>query len=400
MRILHVLAKLDRGGVETWLMQLLRHVDRSRYEMDFVVHTTDPGAYDNQVRALGAKIIPCLHSSNPLQYAVNFGKILKSYGPYDCIHSHVHHYSGFVLFLGRLYGVPARIAHSHTGQVEAEAGPVRKAYLTAMRQLISWNANAVIAVSQVAADSLLTARKRDGRCLILPCGVDVTKFDAPSDRVHIRKSLDISPEAHVIGHVGRFVELKNHRKIIEIARELCPTDPSAHFLLVGDGPLRPLVEAEIANCGLRSRFTLTGNRADVPHLLQGAMDLFLFPSKYEGLPVALMEAQLAGLTCVASDSITREAALHPFAVEWMPLEASSAEWAHTLRSRLARQKRHVVTPAARSRVSIQTSAQQLMHIYHSLVEEQVDGVHQETRFFVPERSRTQPAEDAEIPTLL
>ena len=91
MRILHVLGKLDRGGVETWLVQLLGQVDRAHYEMDFLVHTTVPGAYDDEIKALGAKIIPCLHTSNPIHYAMNFRKALKAYGPYDCVHSHVYH---------------------------------------------------------------------------------------------------------------------------------------------------------------------------------------------------------------------------------------------------------------------------------------------------------------------
>src|SRR5512142_1732843 len=113
MRILHVLGKLDRGGVEAWLVQLLGHIDRSRYEMDFVVHTEDPGAYDDQVRSMGAKIIPCLHTNRPLEYAKNLAKILQQHGPYDCMHSHVHHYSGYVLLLARMHGIPLRIAQSH-----------------------------------------------------------------------------------------------------------------------------------------------------------------------------------------------------------------------------------------------------------------------------------------------
>ncbi len=116
MRILHVLGKLDRGGVETWLVQVLRHVDRQKYQMDFLVHSASPGAYDEEVRALGSRIIPCLGHSNPAMYARNFRRVLREYGPYDVVHSHVHHYSGYVLMLRRSCAVyPCGIAHSHNG---------------------------------------------------------------------------------------------------------------------------------------------------------------------------------------------------------------------------------------------------------------------------------------------
>src|ERR1039457_6645428 len=106
MRILHVVGKLDYGGVETWLVQVLRHIDRQKYQMDFLVHTTDRGLYDEEVRALGSRIVPCLSHTHPLQYAFNFRRALRQYGPYDVVHSHVHHYSGYVLLLAAMAGVP------------------------------------------------------------------------------------------------------------------------------------------------------------------------------------------------------------------------------------------------------------------------------------------------------
>src|ERR1700733_11910503 len=131
MRILHVLGKLDRGGVETWLVQVLRHIDRQKYQMDFLVHSESPGAYDEEVRALGSRIIPCLHPSNPVMYARNFRRALRQYGPYDVVHSHVHHYSGYVLTLAAMWGVPVRIAHSHndTRAAEASTSIGRREYL-------------------------------------------------------------------------------------------------------------------------------------------------------------------------------------------------------------------------------------------------------------------------------
>jgi glycosyltransferase involved in cell wall biosynthesis len=365
MRILHVLGKLDRGGVETWLVQLLEHVDRSRYQMDFVVHTTNPGAYDEQIRSLGAKIIPCLHTDRPIEYARHFREILSVHGPYDCIHSHVHHYSGYVLLLARMYGVPIRIAHSHTADPEEGAGSVRRAYLGFMRKLIAWNATAGITVSELAGDSLFPSWRNDPRWLLVPYGIDIERFRNPGDSATMLAALGIPPAAKVVGHVGRFVDVKNHQKILEIAKELCAADPNVHFLLLGDGPLRPKIEAEIASSGLGSRFTLTGNRPDVPQVLQSAMDAFLFPSKYEGLPIALMEAQLAGLSCVASDAITPESALNPLLVHWMSLSAPASAWADSLRKILASAEKPAVEPAVRKRLSIESCVCNLTQLYDS-----------------------------------
>ena len=366
MRILHVIGKLDPGGVETWLVQLLHQVDQSRYQMDFLVHTEEAGAYDDQVRAMGANIIPFLHPDRPLAYAKNFRAALKGYGPYDCVHSHVHHYSGYVLLLARLSGVPIRIAHGHTGKLELNASLMRKTYLSLMRTLIGQNSTAALVVSELAGNSLTSSWRSNRRWHLLPYGIEMRRFNDRNDLPNLRSFLGIPQLVPVVGHVGRFADVKNHKKIVEIARELHRIDPKIHFLLVGDGPLRPQVEAEIRGAGLKDHFSLTGNRVDVPAILQHAMDIFLFPSKYEGLPIALMEAQLAGLPCVASDSITPEAALGPGMVTWLPVTESAAHWATTIRNVISRGETHSVSPEVRERLSIESCCRELMQHYDRL----------------------------------
>ena len=169
MKILHVVGSLDRGGAETWLTQMLRHIDRQVYSMDFLVHTTEPGALDKEVMELGARIVPCLprlNDGNPLQYARNFRRILRECGPYDCVHSHIHHSSGYVLMLAAMMGVPVRIAHSHndTSAIDRTCPSLRRMYSSGMDMLIRRFATLGIAVSRSAAPSLFspswTADKR------------------------------------------------------------------------------------------------------------------------------------------------------------------------------------------------------------------------------------------------
>lgn len=367
MKILHVLGKFDHGGVETWLVQLLAQMDRSRYQMDFIVHTTEPGAYDQQILEKGARIIPCLHTHNPVQYAKNFFSILKEYGPYDCVHSHVQYYSGYVLLLASMAGVPARIAHTHTADPEEGTGFTRQMYRGAMRALIQANVSAGIAVSKFAGRALVPSWERDARWRLIPYGIDTSRFTEVIDREQLRNELGIPAGAWVVGHVGRFVDVKNHPKILEVAEVLCKRDPNVHLLFVGAGVLRPGIEAQVAALGLTKRVTFAGLRPDVPRVLQGAMDAFLFPSKYEGLPIALMEAQLAGLSCVASDVITPEAALHQDMVKWLSLSQPAEIWADALQEIQQRQTPVAVAADIREKMSIQSCTQQIKDLYGQLV---------------------------------
>jgi glycosyltransferase involved in cell wall biosynthesis len=333
MRILHVLGKLDRGGVETWLVQLLQNIDRKQYRMDFLVHTTDPGAYDEDVRALGSRIIPCLNPSNPVRYAVNFRRILNQYGPYDVIHSHVHHFSGYVLMLAAMSGVKVRIAHSHSDARQAKGSQTvaRRAYLRIMQAMISTVATGGLAVSTEAGCDLFGSHRcPTERWKLQHLGIDLSRFDVPVDAHKVRGSLGIPPDALVIGHVGRFCEPKNHAFFVDIARELVRTETRCFFLLVGEGSLRVAIEEKVRNYGLAKHFLFAGIRSDVPTLMKGAMDILLFPSLYEGLPITLLEAQAAGLRCLISNVISHEADLVPELIRRESLDRTPTEWASSL----------------------------------------------------------------------
>jgi glycosyltransferase involved in cell wall biosynthesis len=362
MRILHVLGKLDRGGVETWLVQVLRHVDRRKYQMDFLVHTTEPGAYDDEVRSLGSRIIPCLDPSKPVTYARNFRRVLCEYGPYDVVHSHVHHYSGYVLMLAAMCGVPVRIAHSHTSAPETSSGLPRKAYLSLMRALITRNASLGMIISSLAGDSLIPTWRQDKRWHLRPYGIETAPFNAHVDRDAIRRSLGIAPTARVVAHVGRFVAVKNHALMVRIADEFREMDFDTMFLLIGDGPLRAEVESLVRSRALSGRFVFTGVRDDIPQLLKAA-DAFVFPSFYEGLGIALMEAQFAGLSCVASDVVPREGELFPGAVTWMPLTGSPKAWAEALQKAIATARSWTISEPVREKYSIGSSVSHVLKLY-------------------------------------
>src|SRR5262245_22629351 len=131
LRILHVVGAMNHAGIETWLMHVLRNIDRDRFRLDFLTHSLKPGAYDEEIRSLGSALHPCLSPSRPSSYARNFRRVLRESGPYDIVHSHVHHFTGYVMWLSRKAGVPVRVAHSHsdTARKDAASSFLRRSYL-------------------------------------------------------------------------------------------------------------------------------------------------------------------------------------------------------------------------------------------------------------------------------
>jgi glycosyltransferase involved in cell wall biosynthesis len=337
IRILHVVGMMHRGGVETWLMHILRNIDRKVFHIDFLVGTTDPCDYDDEIRALGSRIIPCLGRSNPVKFAQTFTQILHEYGPYDVVHSHIHHYSGYILRLAHQAGVPIRVCHSHTDSsvLETKASWLRRLYLQLMNSWIDRHATIGLGCSDLASIDLFGKQWReDPRWQSYYCSVDLTPFQTPVDATTARAELGIPATAFVIGHVGRFLELKNHAFLLEILIEVLKQEPQAYLLLVGEGPLRQTIEQQAVTKGIEQHTIFAGSRPDVPRLMLGAMDVFVMPSICEGLPLVGIEVQAAGLPTFFADVITEEVCIVKQLVTRLSLSEPASVWAdEILRSR-------------------------------------------------------------------
>ncbi len=327
-RVLQVVRSMDRGGVENWLMNILRRLDRRRVRMDFLVHTTHPGVHDPEIALHGSRIFRCTSPLWSPGYPVRIGRILRHFGPYDAVHSHVHHFSGYLVTLAASAGIPSRIAHSHsdTAALDARTGMLRRGYLHLMRRLLGADATRLVAVSRRAASALFgESWSLDPRSLVLHCGIDLADFRR-MPTAPVRETYGLTDSDFVVGHVGRFDAPKNHRFLIDIFGEILRRRPAARLLLVGDGPHREFIEAELQARGLAGRTVLTGNRANVAELL-GAVDVCIFPSLHEGLPLSVVEAQAAGVPCVLSDVITEEADAIPSLIHRISLSRPAAKWA-------------------------------------------------------------------------
>jgi glycosyltransferase involved in cell wall biosynthesis len=328
---------MDTGGIESWLMQILRRVDPNSIRMDFLVSGGDShlGNYDyeQELSALGARIFRCPHPEHPLAYARGFRNLLSQYGPYDVVHSHVDHYSGYAMWLAKLAGVTARVAHSHLDirNTRTSEPAHRWLYLATMKHLIKANATAGFATSASAAASLFGERwQRDNRWKLLYCGIDITPFTQIVNKAEVRASLGIPEGAMVLGHAGRFAPQKNHTFLLQVAAEVAQRVPNMRLLLLGEGPLRREMELEASKLGISDRSLFAGTRPDVPRLMLGAMDAFIFPSLFEGLGLALVEAQAAGLPCLAANTVPEEADIVSSLVRRLSLDQSPATWADAL----------------------------------------------------------------------
>jgi glycosyltransferase involved in cell wall biosynthesis len=295
-------------------------------------------------------------------------QLVKENGPYDILHSHLHHFSGFVCLLGKRSGIPMRIAHSHndTRPKESTAGLLRKGYLRMMKRMIFFYATHGLACSGLAAEDLFGSHwVADSRWRILYCGIELTPFEMEANKAQLRAEFGIPADSFVVGHVGRFDLQKNHQFLIDIIKHCVRCNPNCYALLVGDGPLRTAIEDKVRKMELENRVIFTGVRSDVPQIMKGCMDVFVFPSFHEGLSIVLIEAQAAGLRCFVSDRVTREASLVNGAIQFIGLDKQPEYWAEeVLRVSAHADSAHDPVGILRnSNFSIRNSTQHLRDLY-------------------------------------
>lgn len=371
LRVLHVTGSLRRGGVETWLRNATVRLPRERYQCDFCTYVFSGGAYAADLERYGCALHFVPRGSSPLalcRFSRGFRRLLRE-GHYDVVHCHGLLLVGFLLLLARSEGVPVRIGHSHntdrkTGGVLAMA--INRFGLALNRPLARAFSTHGLGCSAEAAAALFGEHWRDkSRYSIIHCGIDLDRFEAEAVRAPWRETLGIQPGAKVIGHVSNFSVAKNPLFLVEVAASVFRCRQDVALLLVGDGALRPSAEQKCAELGIGSRVIFAGVSSHVPDLMRSAMDVFVMPSFYEGLPLVLLEAQAAGLPCLASDFVSREASVVDGAVQFLPLAAGAEAWGNAVLSLLeaAPRQPHCLAVMKDSDFNIAVSARRLADLY-------------------------------------
>ncbi len=308
IRILHVVGRMDRGGTETWLMRILRAMDRDRFHMDFLVHTTDECAYNREIRELGCRLIPCTQCW-PWDYERAIRTAMRENGPYDIVHSQLYLFSGLILRAAAKTGVPVRIAHMHPLSDVDNDRPGRGITRWLCLSWLSRYSTCVLAPSRTTLDAFAAVCdcSRQYKSVMANC-IELEPYRIAVDRAAVRRELGLPPDLPVAVYVARFVPHKNHALLFKIADAINKTSIQVHFVLAGSHG--PMMEELRAMAAARDDVSMIVGLPDVSRLLM-ASDVFVFPSIEEGFGVVALEAAAAGLPVVATSLPTIREAVPP-----------------------------------------------------------------------------------------
>lgn len=318
-------SSMDAGGAETFLMKLYRKIDKTKYQMDFIVNIKTSGFYDNEIKLLGGKIFytppksKCLISNIYQNY-----KIIKNGGYVAALRMTSHSLGTIDLLVAKFAGIKKLILRStNAGSSSGITSYILHRLFLFLPILVP---TIKIAPSSQAAEYLFgKTLVKKGMIEIVHNGLPLDKFIFSEKKRQIkRKELGINGN-FVIGHIGRFDIQKNHQFLINVFRRIHEREKDAKLLLIGKGELQEQIKKQVTNLGLSGSVYFLGIRRDIPELLM-AMDVLVFPSFFEGMPNTVIEAQAAGLSSVISDKITKEVLITDL-VEILNLEDKEDCWA-------------------------------------------------------------------------
>lgn len=355
MRVLQVVTNMDRGGLETMLMNYYRHIDRTKVQFDFLTHRQERAAYDDEIEALGGRIyrLPRLVPWSK-SYLSELNRFFDEHPEYKIIHVHQDCLSSVILKAAAKHDVPVRIAHSHSANQDKNIKyPIKLWY----KRKIPRHATHLFACGKEAGDWMFSGAPYQ----IVNNAIDAAAYTYDADkRGELRRQLVLADEL-VIGHVGNFTQPKNHPFLLEIFTALLKKEPNAVLLLVGGGEEMSQIREKAQKLGIAEHVHFLGVRSDVAGLMQ-AMDVFVFPSLYEGLGIALIEAQTAGLPCVVSDTIPHEAYLTDL-VDSESLSAPAEKWVEKILEKRAIPRTDRRAEIATHGFDITTEAVKLQEFY-------------------------------------
>ena len=324
IRVLQVFNSMNCGGAENMIMNLYRKIDRTKVQFDFLVHTEKKCFFDDEILSLGGKIYhaPRYNVANHFSYKKWWNKFLIEHQEFKIVHGHMYSIAPIYLHIAKKHGATT-IVHSHS---TSEPAGIKELIKSQLRKRAKNSADYLFSCSAAAGIWLYgkEAVEKENH-YILKNAVDTDRFLFNENvRNEVRKELGIEGNL-VIGHVGRFMEAKNHKFLLEIFADVLKNDENAVLLLVGEGALKNEIKVKAESLGVSDKVIFAGVRNDTHRLLQ-AMDCFVFPSIYEGLPVAVIEAQAVGVPSLISDTVTDEVCLTDLATR-LSLQKSSEIWA-------------------------------------------------------------------------
>lgn len=324
IKVIHIFGGMNMGGAENFIMNIYRNIDRSKIQFDFIVHTQNKCYFDDEIESLGGRIVarmPRFNGKNLFRYMKSWECFFQSNYKYRILHAHMRSTGPLFIPIAKKYGLKI-ISHSHgTSYGNDIVSKLKSIFFYPVR----FQADYLFSCSNLSG--IRNYGRKKVFTVINNCIITKLYEFNEDIRKRIRKELSLD-DKFIVGHVGRFNIAKNHSFLIDIFHEIYKNNKDTVLLLVGGGELKSDIESKIVNLGLKDNVILLGVVANVPEILS-AIDMLLFPSLYEGLPVTIIEAQAAGLRCIISDSITSEVILTPL-VEVIALKQPAQYWAERL----------------------------------------------------------------------
>ena len=362
IRILHVVNDMHRAGLETMLMNYYRNIDRTKIQFDFLTHRPKKSDYDDEILSMGGKVYyaPRLYPQNYLKYFKWMKQFFEEHPEYKIMHSHIDAMSYLPLLAGKKAGIPVRIAHSHNTSIDRDFKYLLKQYF---RFRIKSVANMSLACGEEAGKFLFGNKE----FTVIPNAVESEKFYYNEGmRIKKREELALTNE-FVIGHIGRMSYQKNHKFLIKIFSEVVKRDSKAVLLLIGVGEKEVEVRKQVRSLGIEKKVRFLGSRSDVSELYQ-AMDVFVLPSLFEGIPVVGIEAQFSDLPCIFSNKTPKEVKFNNRS-QFIGLKISCQEWAERILLTKGYERNSTSSNIVNSHYDIKKAHIILENYYMDIVEE-------------------------------
>ena len=325
IRVLQVLGTLNLGGAESRVMDLYRNMNHEEIQFDFLIHTGEKQHFEEEIEALGGKIyrLPRFKVYNYFSYKKAVKKFFEEHTEMKAVHGHMTSTAGIFLPIAKKCGVPMTIAHARSAGVDQG---IKGKITLLLRRNLKEKTDYCFTCSALAGEAVFGKKAmEEGRVRTIPNAIEASKYTYHQvTRERIRKELHLE-DKFVIGHVGRFDFMKNHKFLLEVFEALVKEESNAVLMLLGDGTLKEEIQELVRQKGLQDKVLFMGNRKNISDYFQ-AMDYFVFPSLFEGLPGTVVEAQAAGLKCLIADTITKEVVLSDL-VTCYSLEKKATQWA-------------------------------------------------------------------------
>lgn len=353
IRVLHVVPNMNAGGLETFIMNIYRNIDRNEIQFDFLEHYQEKSFYDDEINSLGGKIyhFSLRDDNNIFKYIKSLISFFKYHKEYKVIHCHMESIGALLFIIAKFYGIKIRIGHAHTNSVSNNLKGYIKRFTSSF---FKYTTTINLACSELAGYYLFKNKK----FTVIPNGIDFDKFafnEQKREEIRIKYNLTNN---FVIGHVGRMDDAKNQLFLIDVFNEYLKYNNNSKLVLIGDGEYKAKIQTKIKKYGIENNVLLLGVKSNINEFLS-AFDLFVFPSKFEGLGIALIESQINGLKTLTSDNIPSNTNISNY-IKYIPL--NEQDWLSEI-IKVNKRDNKIIYNKNKDNFNIKTVTDKLIKIY-------------------------------------